>query len=305
MEFHVARALRDELGLSDLLFSYTGNVVFGDVTASRKLALRMTEARGEGAEPVNAGALFAMGLIDELSHAMIARYRAEIDPAVLTDALAYFEKQLGAREVERLLLAFTQQFPNVAVYRGELSAAEWLKEKTTEGLPHREAALEELMLLWLANINPGFTPFRELFEDEGLKKDTAYTSATTALPEYFETRPSIAPEIGTLLDALKAPMLASPDSLAGQLDFIREMWAPIIGEELRHVLLAIDVLREEEIAIWMRFNPPGPDQYRHGAPTFGSQGFVGDEYVGFDDPYVMGPDGVRIRKQYAGTTRRR
>jgi glycosidase len=104
------------------------------------------------------------------------------------------------------------------------------------------------------------------------------------------------PEIGSLYDALRAPILASPDSLTGQLDFIREHWSPYLGEDLKRILLAIDVVREEDIAIWMRFNPPGPDQYRHGAPTFGSQGFRGDEYIGFEDEFVTGADGRRRRR---------
>jgi len=66
-------------------------------------------------------------------------------------------------------------------------------------------------------------------------------------------------------------MLASPDSLTGQLDFIREHWAPYLGDDIKRILLAIDVLREEDVAIWMRFHPPGPDQFRHG-PSWGSMG---------------------------------
>ncbi len=46
MEFHISRAVRDRLALDDLLFSYTGNVVFANVAASRKLAQKMNEARG-------------------------------------------------------------------------------------------------------------------------------------------------------------------------------------------------------------------------------------------------------------------
>ena len=92
----------------------------------------------------------------------------------------------------------------------------------------------------------------------------------------------MAPEIGSLYDALRAPMLASPDSLIGQLDFIRERWAPFLGDDIKRILLAIDVLREEDLAIWMRFHPPGPDQFRHG-PSWGAMGFEGDEYIGFDE----------------------
>lgn len=306
MEFHISRSLRDKLNLDDLLFSYTGNVIFGNVAASRRLAQRINELRGAKSKPertVHAGALFAMGLIDELNHLLVARYRKEIDPSVLSGAVRWFESQADPSKVERLLLAFTEQFPSMAVYRGELSAAEWLKGES-EGLPNREAALEELMLLWLSNNNPAFAPYRELFEDGELKRQTIYQSVTATLPDYFSTRPPIAPELGSLLDALRAPSLMSPDSLTGQLDFIRENWSKYLGQDLKRVLLAIDVLREEDLAIWMQFHPPGPDQYRHGAPGWGGEGFVGDEFVGFDDEfgqeYVVGPDGVRHRRYAAG-----
>jgi glycosidase len=298
MEFHISRSLRERLDLNDLLFSYTGNVVFGSVAASRKLAQKLNDARGTEAgvsEVANAGALFAMGLIDELNHALIARYREEIDPAVLTDAVRWFEAQSTPADVQRMLLAFTEQFPNVAVYRGEITAAEWLKG-TSDGLPHREAALEELMLLWIANRNPAFGKYRELFNDEDLQTQTIYDKATATLPAYFVTRPPLSPEAGSLLDVLRAPFDASPDSLTGQLDFIRANWSKYLGEDIRRVLLAIDVLREEDVAIWLRFHPPGPDKYLHGAPGRGGEGFVGDEYIGFDEEWVVGADGVRHRR---------
>jgi hypothetical protein len=305
MEFHIAKAIRERLDLDDLLFSFDGNVVFANVAASRKLAQRLERSladEGEANPAVNAGALFAMGLIDELSHAMVARYRREIDPAVLSEALGWFAQKVTAPEVDRLLLQFTSEFPNVAIFRGQTTAAEWLKGSTevvagaeAELMPNREAAFEELLLLWLANSNPAFAPFKVLFDDVQLKQATAYAGVTTALPEFFVTRPPVAPGLGSLLDALRAPMLASPDSLTGQLDFILETWSPYLGDDLKRALLAIDVLREEEVAIWMRFHPPAPDWYRHGAPG-GGEGFVGDEFVGFEEDFVVGADGVRRRR---------
>ena len=128
MEFHISRAVREAAKVDDVLFSYTGNVVFADVAASRKLAealngSRKDGARGADADPagaINGGALFAMGLIDELSHALVERYRKQIDPAVLSEAVRWFAAQIDSGKsqpgkLEALLLAFTEQFPNVAV----------------------------------------------------------------------------------------------------------------------------------------------------------------------------------------------
>jgi glycosidase len=159
--------------------------------------------------------------------------------------------------------------------------------------------VEELLLLWLANINPAFKPFRELYSDAPLREQTFYGKATETLPEYFKTRPKLAPQEGSLLDALQAPMKASPDSLTGQLDFIREHWTPYLGADLKRVLLAIDTLREEDLAIWMMFNPPGPDWHRHGAPGRGGEGFVGDEYIGFEDQWYIDAEGRRKRRYAA------
>ena len=60
MEFHISKSIRERLGLDDVLFSFTGNVVFANVTTARKLAQGLNEL--PGAEPgtasvVNAGAL--------------------------------------------------------------------------------------------------------------------------------------------------------------------------------------------------------------------------------------------------------
>ncbi|AFL87030.1 membrane protein involved in colicin uptake [Terriglobus roseus DSM 18391] len=297
MEFHIARGFRDKFDLRDLLFSYTGNVIFGNVAASRRLAQQMNDARIATGGPtpqedpksvVHAGQLFAMGLIDELSHAVIEHYRLEHDPAVLADALKWFGKRVGEKKVDALLLAFTERFPNIAVYQNKITAAKWLAG-STEGRPHREVALEELLLLWLANQNPAYRPFRTLFDDTSLRRDAPiYIEFQSDIEAYFETRPEFGDEARTLLKALRLPFEEAPDSLSKQLDYIRDKWMPKLGTGARatlsRTLLAIDTLREEEVAIWMQFNPPGRNVRQHGSVEYGGkEGFVGDEYVGFEE----------------------
>ena len=145
MEFHIARNARERYQFSETLFSYAGNVVFANMAACRQFAHRMNLVRDAKNHPqlaVHAGQLFAMGLIDEASHVLMARYRQDFDPEVMTSALAWFGAQVGADELDKLLLTFVEHFPGSSVMRGELTPQQWLAG-ATEGTPHRAAALEE------------------------------------------------------------------------------------------------------------------------------------------------------------------
>ena len=77
-EFHISKKTRDAYGLPDTLFSVTGNVVFADFRAARELAHRLNEQRDAHRHPeraVRASRLYALGLIDEILHLMVARHR--------------------------------------------------------------------------------------------------------------------------------------------------------------------------------------------------------------------------------------
>jgi glycosidase len=265
-EFHIARQARDRYGFADTLFSLTGNVVLADLAASRVLAHRMNLARDADRHPeraIPAGALNAMGLLDEITHLVLALHRERRDPRAMLDALVWLEARLGRAALDRTLLAFAERFPTVRVYRGLESAADWLAGATA-GVPHRAVALEELITVWLANANPATRPFAELFDDTPLAGATAYRPLTRALGDYFATRPRFGPADQSLVDMLRAPALASPDSLEGQLEYVRHHWADLLGDFLRRLLIAMDVLREEAVAIWLRFHPPGEHARRPG-----------------------------------------
>ena len=130
------------------------------------------------------GSSYAMGLIDEASHVLMARYREQFDPEVMTAALDWFGAQVGADALESMLLTFVEQFPGQSVMRGRGDAGA-MAGRRDGGMPHRAAALEELLLLWTANRNEAFKPFEELFEDRTLAEKTVYRQVTQQMPEYF------------------------------------------------------------------------------------------------------------------------
>ena len=117
--------------------------------------------------------------------------------------------------------------------------------------------LEELLMLWLANVNPAFAPFLELFEDAGLQEHTAYEDVVSGLRAFFETQPHFGPEDQNLIEMLRSPAIAVPYSLSGQLEYIRDKWGFLLGEYLRRLLSSLDLIAEEEKAI---FFGPGPSR---------------------------------------------
>src|SRR6185503_14050074 len=147
------------------------------------------------------GALNAMGILDEITHVVLALYRARRDPRAMIDALGWFESRVTPAALQAALLAFADRFPTVAVYRGLQSAADWLAGETG-GVPHRAVALEELITVWLANLNPAFRPFRELFDDDALAAHTVYREVSGALRAYFDSRPRFGPSDQNLIDML-------------------------------------------------------------------------------------------------------
>ncbi len=257
MEFHVSRAARDYYQFDEALFSLNGNVIFANFHASRLFAQKINQKRDLVSYPesaVQAGQINAMGLIDEISHHMVAMYRQERSPDVMKQAVDWLEERIGQGEIDRLLERFVQEYPPVAVYRRELSADEYLNGSTA-GTPHRQAVLEELVMLWLANSNPAFSPYRELFDDSSLSQNTSYRAAIDSLHDFFDTQPPFGPDNQNLMDMLRSPALAVPNSLSGQLEYMRTRWGFIMGAFLYRLLSSLDLIKEEEKAYFLG---PGP-----------------------------------------------
>src|SRR3990172_1874194 len=113
-EFHVSRLSRDRYAFDQSLFTFNGNVVFANFHAARMFAEKMNQKRDLVNFPeraVKAGQINAMGLLDEILHVVVARYREQKVPTVMTQALAWLEKDLTPQQINAALLAFTLEFP--------------------------------------------------------------------------------------------------------------------------------------------------------------------------------------------------
>ncbi|MCC6175848.1 MAG: alpha-amylase [Chloroflexi bacterium] len=263
-EFHVSRQARDRFQFDDTLFTLTGNVIFANFHAARIFAQKMNDKRDLLHFPeqaVKPGQINAMGLIDEILHYVVGVYREQVSRDVVGRALGWIEERVGREETDRALRRFADSFPTVAVYRRQLDLDAYLQGQS-ESVPNRQIVLEELLLLWLANMNPAFAPYIELFDDSDLRRDTTYLRLIRELRAFFEAQPRYGPEHQNLVDMLRSPAIASPHSLEGQLTYILERWGYLLGEEFRRrflyrLLSSLDVIKEERKLVFLG---PGPAQ---------------------------------------------
>jgi glycosidase len=250
-EFHIARIARDRYQFDEGIFQFNGNAVIANFRAARLFAQKINQRRDLVRFPeqaVRASQISAMGLIDEIAHWVFRSYRQQANPSLLRDALAHLDAQLGHGQARALLRRFSDEFPPLAVYRREQGLDEYLAGQTG-GMAHEEAALEELLMLWLSNANPAFAPYLELFDDQALEHDTPYQRAIGELSTFLRGQPAPAgaPSGQSIVDLLRAPALVHPHSLEDQLTHMLGHWSTLLGPSFPYRLLSnLDHIREEE-----------------------------------------------------------
>lgn len=257
-EFHVGRKIRDLCKFDQQLYASSGNVVLANIQGVRKFAEKLNklfDRRNQKEKRISAGSLNAMGLIDEIFHYVCMIYRRDKLADAFESILSELDKQFGKKEIDTLLLAFSEEFPPVEVYQGNITAEQYLAKTaldagTGKTRSNREQTLEELILLHLANENPAFKPFAVLFDDSELSENPLYEKTWAAIQKLFQNMPAFGPFNHDLITMLREPVVFSPTSLKGQLDYIRQYWMDLLGDFLRRLLAGMDTLSEEEKMAW-------------------------------------------------------
>jgi len=256
MEFHISRRAREKYAFDDTLFSYDGNVIFANFHAARKFVHKLNSKRDLATFPEHAAKtshVNAMGLIDEIFHHIFKLYKEQKNPQVIKQALAYLEQQLSASALDALLELFVQEFPPSAVYKKQVDAKDYL-QGFTAGTANRELLVEELVMLWLALENPALDPYRELFAENRFTNDIRYIQITSEINKFFSLQPYFGPANLPLTQMLRSPAIEVPDSITGQLEYIREHWAALLGDYLYRLLSSLDLIKEENK---LGFSGPG------------------------------------------------
>ena len=227
--------------------------------AVRRLADRVNRMRLPSVQaggPIQPGQLISVGVIVDVLRYVAVMYCHEEVPGVLARGLEWTGERHGHTTAQQPPPSFVRLFPPLPVIQGHQADGEFL-QGSWELASNQETVTREIALLSLATANQAFRPFRELFDDTDFKQQSPYLPFVEGLEGFFDQQPIFRPLGKTLFECLRAPMRAAPDSLEGQLRYIREHWASFLPPELlERLLMAADILKEE----WqMRGFGPGPN----------------------------------------------
>lgn len=264
MEFHISKFVRETCHFDKSLFSSTGNVIISQLSDVHAFVYTFNKVlkndgfaeKGKNISYLKAGLLNGMGLLDEIFHYVCRLYRRDFNPSFFSDAYAFINTELKKRTASEdplfdLLLSFVTEFPPKAVYTKEEGAEQWLLgSDTASAVPNKILALEELLLLRLANENSAFEPFFILFNDEALRDNASYSLFWRTFKNFSAQQKAFGPENTDLISMLKKPLEFSPFSIKGQLQYVMSHWKGFLGDWLTIVLSGLDLIAEEEKQAW-------------------------------------------------------
>lgn len=237
LEFHVRREARERYAFDVRLFALNHNRLIIDFRRIQKLVDGMSSDSSDPAQ-MRASELYSMGLEYLIFHKVIRLYRNRVFQDLLPEAIRVVTGEIGAARLDALLAQFDQSHTVATKRPVDL-------ESELEGVNTRQLLLEELIITWLVNQNPGADAYNPLFSDEILQKNPDYERTLHTLGVWLNTLAPFGSEQLPLLDLLQAPVRFAPYSIADQLEYIRQHWGAILGDHLKDLLRGLDMIREE------------------------------------------------------------
>src|SRR6056297_2404535 len=287
--FHISRFSRDRYRFSEALFSKEGHVISTDRKAVVQLVEAINKKRNVNRYPqmrASAAEVYALALLHEISHHVVHLYIEEHGSDIFTQLEQHLREELGDQQVEHSLTAMLDHYPPAPVYSGNESAEEHL-HKADQQRPNTEIYLEEMLLVWLSNLNPALKLYHELIDDTALTTESNYKQVVKTAYLFFEQLPGVGNTALNLIDFLQVPAHEAPHSILAQLNYVVSHWKEYLGPYAEKLLRGIDYLKEEQRPNF----PPGPGPSR--TPDYSSLEF---DHEAFSQDTVWMPQVVLLAK---------
>ncbi|NVM46132.1 MAG: alpha-amylase [Candidatus Lokiarchaeota archaeon] len=247
----ISRDARNKYELNDFKFTERGNIEFeGDTHLVRLFVQKLNQKKDLINYPelaVRIGEFNGMALMYEIKKYLLELYRHETkNDLLILELFDYLKDKVGDLKLDKAIHSLIEEFPPEKVYQEEVNIEEFLKEEVN-GVGNKIHFVDEFIALWFGNSNPSYSPFIELFDDESLEKRTAYREIIDEITNFFEEKTRFGPNNQNLIEMLTEPAIKYPHSIREQLEYIHENWGELVGKYLFKILVAIDIIREEEL----------------------------------------------------------
>lgn len=247
----ISRDARKKYQFTDFKFSELGNLIFdGDIYSVRKFIQKVNEKKDLISYPemaVKTGSFNAMALIYEMYDSIFEKYKKDtLNEDIIEELYDHLEKTFGPKKLKNLITLLVKEFPPKELYDEQIDLDEYLKQETG-GIKNEKRVLNEVIPLWLGNVNPSFVPYMELFDDELLEKQTDYSEIVREIINFFDNKPGYGPNDQNLIEMLQTPFKLYPHSLREQLEYLYKNWSELLDEFTYKILVALDLIREEEL----------------------------------------------------------
>ena len=212
---------------------------------ARRLAARLNQQLPPPPEPVQPGLLHLYSILNRVFRYLIGQYCDAQQPGVLAKLVAEAGYPDFSGDAARAVSRFLELFPSKRMVLGQETPEEFLASDDRT-FARRELVAGEMLLLLLARENRALDGFRQIFDDSRLAASSPYPKLAGELDRRLAKAPVFQPLGLPLTELLRAPVKASPDSLTGQIAYIRENWGAVLPPELvTEMVTAMDIVSQE------------------------------------------------------------
>ncbi|MBL7026243.1 MAG: alpha-amylase [Candidatus Marinimicrobia bacterium] len=268
LEFHLRQALDQTYALNLPMFALESGKFKIDFHELQNLIYRLGELEPD--HGFMASELHGMGLLSLLSHKLIRLYRNQVNPTYIKDLTQYLETELSPVVLDELLTNYLEALPSESYKSSSKSIEDYLKGDT-QSVPNTQVVVEELLVHILALNNPAFEKYDVVFKEEFHKAIKTSDKLLKRIQKWSSDSAGFGSTGKNVIELLMEPILAAPDSIEGQLAFIREKWGNYLGSHLLDLLRGLDQFEEEN-----RFRGFGPGESQ--VPSYSGELQEGEYY---------------------------
>ena len=246
-EIQISGTMWKKLELSNVVADLANRPTPPAILFYRQLADRLNRLTAQDSFRAKPGELQLFALMNKIFRYLFTCYLDDQHPHLEEKILTAGNFDFTSGPLAQVIHHFIELYPPVDP-TGELTVTpKMYLARDTKRFTRRRRIVRESLMLRLFMENPALTVYRPLFDDSQLATISPYGTVTAILDREFEKAPPCAPFQLPILELLRAPQKACPDSLAGQLEFIRKNWAELLPTEmLSELASAFDTISEEE-----------------------------------------------------------